>query len=64
MKQRARKDVTERTWSITTNDTYMLHARVPLDLMDRLRVYVNSTMMNITDTVIAALEEYLSKRDF
>lgn len=64
MKQRARKNPTPRTWTVQTNDTHMLTARLPLDLRDRLRSYVDSTMMTNTDTVIAALDKYLQERGF
>ena len=64
MKQRARKEPTQRTWTVQTNDTYMITARLPLDLRDRLRSYVNSTMMTNTETVISALDQYLQERGF
>lgn len=59
MKQKARHTTTERVWSVQTNDTYMLHARIPLDLMERLRAYVTITGATITDTTIKALDDYL-----
>ena len=62
MKSQARKTPTPRAWSATSNGTYMLTARIPLDLMDRLRRYVDATMYTVTDVVIKALEEYLEKR--
>ena len=59
MKNSARKTPTPRTWSATTNDTYMLTARIPLGLMAKLREHVEYTGWTITDTVEAALQEYL-----
>ena len=59
MKNNARKTPTPRTWSATTNDTYMLTARLPLGLMAALRDHVEYTGWTITDTVEAALKEYL-----
>lgn len=64
MKQRARKETPERVWTIRTEGTYMIHARAPHELRDRLKSYVDATMYTITDTVIAALEEYLEKRGY
>lgn len=61
MKNSARKTPTPRTWSATTNDTYMLTARLPLSLMAKLRNHVEYTGWTITDTVEAALKEYLNK---
>lgn len=61
MKQKARKNVRERTWAIQTSDTYMLHARVPHELRDRLKAYIEASGKTITDTVIEALEEHLEK---
>ena len=59
MKPQARKTPTPRAWSATSNGTYMLTARIPLDLMARLRAYVEYTGKTNTDTVEAALKEYL-----
>lgn len=39
----------------------MLHARVPLDLRDRLKAYIEASGKTITDTVIEALEKHLEK---
>lgn len=64
MKQRARKETPERTWTIRTEGTYMIHARVPHELRDRLKAYVDATAYTITDTMIAALEKYLKERGF
>lgn len=61
MKNKARKTPTPRTWSATTNDTYMLTARLPLSLMRKLREHVEYTGWTITDTVEAALKEYLKE---
>ena len=64
MKLKARKNVTERTWTIRTEGSYMIHARVPHQLRDRLKSYVDATAYTITDTIIAALEKYLKERGF
>jgi len=61
MSNSARKTPTPRTWSATTNSTYMLTARLPLSLMEQLRRHVNYTGWTITETVVAALKEYLKK---
>lgn len=49
-------------WTEETAFTKRIAARIPLDLMDRLRRYVDVTMYTVTDVVIKALEEYLDKR--
>lgn len=59
MKKSARNTPTPRTWSATTNNTYMLTARLPLSLMRKLKEHVEYTGHTITDTVEAALKEYL-----
>ena len=64
MKQRARKETTPRVWTAETPYTYMLTSRIPLELRDRLRRYVDVTMMTITDTVTEALDKYLSERGY
>lgn len=58
-----RKTPTPRTWSRTTNDTYMIGARIPLPLRDRLRAYVESNGKTITEVLIAALERYLQEEE-
>lgn len=62
MASRARKTPTPRMWTEETAFTKRIAARIPLDLMDRLRRYVDVTMYTVTDVVIKALEEYLDKR--
>lgn len=64
MKQRARKETTKREWTRQTAGSYMCSARLPDELAARLRSYVDATMMTITDTMIAALENYLKERGF
>ena len=49
----------KRKWTRQTKYTVMLNARVPVDLAERLRRYVEYTGATITDTVIHALEDYL-----
>lgn len=58
-----RKTPTPRTWSRTTNDTYMVSGRIPLPLRDRLRAYVEATGKTITEVLIAALERYLQEEE-
>lgn len=53
---------TPRTWSRTTNDTYMIGARIPLRLRDRLRAYVEESGQTITEVVIAALSDFLKQK--
>lgn len=50
-----RKNTTERRWRVDTKHTYLVHARIPLDLMDDLRDYVDTTGSTITDTVTNGL---------
>ena len=64
MASRARKNPTARVWTEETAFTKRIAARIPLDLMDRLRAYVDGTAMTVTDVVIGALREYLEKRGF
>ena len=64
MKQRARDNVTPRNWTIRTEDTYMVHARIPHDLCNRLRKCVDENGVTITHCVEWALEEYLRKRGY
>lgn len=58
-----RKTPTPRTWSRTTNDTYMLGARIPLPLCARLRAYVEATGKTITEVTIQALTDYLNEKE-
>ena len=62
MRSQARDQSARRKWSRTTPDTYMLSARVPLDLRDKLREYVDYTGYSITDVVVASLRDYLKSR--
>ena len=64
MAKTARKlSPTPRTWSRTTNDTYMIGARIPLRLRDQLRAHVEATGQTITEVVIAALNDYLNGKE-
>ena len=62
MASRARKNPTPRAWTEETAFTKRIAARIPLDLNARLKTYVEGSMLTITDVVIGALEEYLTKR--
>ena len=62
MASRARKNPTPRRWTEETAFTKRIAARIPLDLNERLKAYVEPTMLTVTDVVIAALDEYLKKQ--
>ena len=64
MKSKARKNNTERVWTIRTEGSYMIHARAPHLLRDRLKRYVDATGCTITDVIINSLEKYLKERGF
>lgn len=59
---RARDQSMNRRWTRTTPYTYMLSARIPIEIADRLRAVVDSTARSTTEVVIEALTEYLEKR--
>lgn len=59
MKQMARDQSKARRWSRTTPDTYMLSARIPYDVVEKLRAYVEYTGATVTDVVVRALKAYL-----
>lgn len=61
MRSKARDQSKRRKWSRTTPDTYMLSARIPLDLTNKLRQYVEYTGDSITDVVVVALYQYLKE---
>ena len=52
-----------RVWSRTTPYTVMISARVPIPLADRLRSYVDSTMLSRSDVVVDAIAEYLDAQE-
>lgn len=58
MKAHARKNPTPRTWRRTTSGSVMISARLPVDLANKLRAYVDDTSATTTDVVIAALNLY------
>ena len=62
MASRARKTPTPRRWTEETAFTKRIAARIPLDLNERLKAYVEPSMLTVTDVVIAALDEYLKKK--
>jgi NRPS condensation-like uncharacterized protein len=64
MASRARKNTTPRAWTEETPFTKRIAARIPLDLNDRLKAYVEGSMYTITDVVIEALKEHLTKRGY
>lgn len=59
MRSKATDQSKRRKWSRTTCDTYMLSARIPNDLTNRLRHYVEYTGDSVTDVVVVALHQYL-----
>lgn len=61
MKSNARDQSKNRKWSRTTPYTYMLSARIPSELTDQLRAYVEYTGASTTDVVCRALREYLKQ---
>ena len=52
-----RNTETPRKWKIQTDNTYMLHARIPKDLMVDLRKYVEARGETITESVIRMIRE-------
>ena len=64
MKQRARKNPTERTWPTETPYTARVCVRLPISTRDRLRHYAEETGQTTTDCMITAVKEYLTKRGF
>lgn len=64
MKQRARKEPTERTWPTETAYTGRVSVRLPLNIRDRLRHYAEMTGQTTTDCLVAAVTEYLNKRGY
>lgn len=61
MRSQARDQSKRRRWTRTTQDTYMLSARIPRDITDKLRQYVEYTGDSITDVVVVALHQYLNE---
>lgn len=59
MRSQARDQSKRRKWKRTTQDTYMLSARIPREITDKLRQYVEYTGDSITDVVVVALHQYL-----
>ena len=64
MKNRARKTPTERSWTNETAFTSRICARIPIEQKERLKRYVDATMLTTTDVVVDALEKYLKERGF
>lgn len=64
MKNRARNNPTERTWTNETAFTSRICARIPIEQKERLKAYVEDTMLTTTDVVVAALENYLKERGY
>lgn len=64
MKSRARKTPTPRKWTTETAYTGRVCARIPLELRDRLRRYVDGTMLTTTEVIIDALDGYLKTRGY
>lgn len=61
MSNLSRDQSKNRKWSRTTPYTYMLSARIPLELADALRRFVDYTGASVTDVVCRALREYLKQ---
>lgn len=59
MKQMARDQSKARKWTRTTPDTYMLSARIPYSVVEKLRAYVEYSGLSVTDVVVRSLREYL-----
>lgn len=64
LKQRARKNPTERTWPTETPYTGRVSVRLPLGVRDRLRNYAEMTGQTTTDCIVVAVQEYLNKRGY
>lgn len=63
MRGRARDQSKRRRWTRTTPDTYMLSARIPWEITERLRAYVDRTGDSVTDVVVVAIHEYLERHE-
>ena len=55
---------TPRTWPNETAYTGRIAARLPHELRDRLRAYVEEHNATTTEAVIDALEQYLKQRGY
>lgn len=64
MKQRARKNPTQRVWTATTADTKIIAARVPLHLVARLWRMADETGQTVTDLLIMAIRRLLNDRGY
>ena len=54
----------KQEWHRETKDTYNTSARVPKDLHADVKHYAEQAGVTITDVVVAALKEFLSKRGY
>ena len=61
VKSLARDQSKNRKWTRTTPYTCMLSARVPIELSDQLRGFVDYTGATTTDVICRALREYLKQ---
>ena len=61
MRSQARAQSKRRKWTRSPPDTYMLSARIPLDLTGKRRQYVEYTGYSITDVLVAALRQFLKE---
>lgn len=61
MRSQARDQSKRRKWTRSTPDTYMLSARIPIEITEKLRQYVEYTGDSITDVVVVALHQYLKE---
>lgn len=52
-----RKTETPRKWKVQTDNTYMLHARIPKELMEDLREMVEARGETITEFVIRLIRQ-------
>lgn len=59
MATRRRKTPTPRKWTAQTDSTYMITARIPLDLRDAMRERVERTGETNTEFLIRAIENEL-----
>lgn len=61
MKNMARDQSKNRKWTRTTPDTYMLSARIPYDVVEKLRAFVEYSGASVTDVVVRSLRAYLKE---
>lgn len=64
MASRARKNPTPRTWPTETPYTARVCVRMPIEVRNALRRYAEENAKTTTESVVAAVKDYLSKRGY